>query len=132
MDKNLKNEHLLELLADSEHERWSRWMRWMFDNWTEENIIRWKRQIQTPYNQLSEQEKESDRKEARKILTVIHKVIGKNLRDYADQRCKHCKLQSSEATIRENLKGITDNVSNRMARFRSIYLLCDTANLEIP
>lgn len=68
-------EKLIEALADLEHERWSRWMRWMFDNWTKENIARWKRQMQTPYNQLSEREKESDRKEVYKTLTVLREAI---------------------------------------------------------
>lgn len=66
---------LLELLADQEHERWSKWMRWMFDNWTEENIVRWKRQMNTRYKDLSEFEKGSDRDEARKTLFLLGEVI---------------------------------------------------------
>ena len=69
----LETKSLLEALANLEHERWTGWMHWMFDNWTKENIARWKRQMQTPYNQLSEREKESDRREVRKTLATILK-----------------------------------------------------------
>ena len=65
---------LLERLAALEHERWSHWMRWMFANWTEENIARWKWQMETPYAQLPEHSKDSDRKEARNTLAVFRKA----------------------------------------------------------
>ncbi len=69
------NEKLLEALANLEHERWSHWMRWLFDHWTEDNIARWKQQMQTPYADLPEHSKESDRKEARKTLALLSKVV---------------------------------------------------------
>ena len=65
------NKKLLEALANLEHERWSRWMRWLFDHWTEDNIARWKWQMQTPYADLPEHSKEFDRKEARKTLALL-------------------------------------------------------------
>lgn len=64
---------LLEELSELEHERWSSWMRWMFDNWTEENIARWKWQMVTPYSELPEHSKESDRKEARKSIEIVRR-----------------------------------------------------------
>lgn len=67
----LSADALLEKLASQEHERWSGWMRWMFDNWTEDNIPRWKRQMVTAYADLPEHSKESDRKEARKTLSLL-------------------------------------------------------------
>jgi hypothetical protein len=67
---------LIEILADIEHERWSGWMRWMFDNWTEENIARWKTQMVTPCRDLPEYSKESDRKEVRKTLEAIKRYFG--------------------------------------------------------
>ncbi len=69
------NDILLEELADLEHERWSRWMRWMFQHWNDANVARWKRQMGTAYANLSEREKESDRKEVRKTLAVFGKAF---------------------------------------------------------
>ena len=62
---------LIEKLADLEHKRWSKWMVWMFDNWTDENVKRWKTQMVTPYSDIPEHSKESDRVEARKYLDMI-------------------------------------------------------------
>lgn len=70
-----------EPLADISHDIWSHWMRWMFTvgtfnedgTWTmpAEKVERWKRQMNTPYAELSEQERESDREQADKILKVL-------------------------------------------------------------
>jgi hypothetical protein len=62
---------LLERLAALEHDQWAHWTRYMLDNLTEENIARWRRQIETPYAELSEREKESDRNWARKVIEII-------------------------------------------------------------
>ena len=70
------NENLLrEELADLEHQQWSHWTKYMLNNLTSENIKRWERQIETSYNQLSEKEKESDRKWANKVLVLMKKEI---------------------------------------------------------
>lgn len=77
-----------EKLAALAHEQWSGWMRYMFnrcarqvinnyyDN-TKEVIIpgwaveRWTRQMNTPYEDLPEEEKESDRNEADRVIQLI-------------------------------------------------------------
>ena len=51
---------LLEILADLEHRQWAHWTRYMLDNYTLENVERWRRQLQTEYKDLSEPEKDSD------------------------------------------------------------------------
>lgn len=72
--------NLLELLADYAHEAWSGWMKYMFTK----SILnadgsvtippylveRWTRQANTTYELLPENEKESDRDEARKMLEI--------------------------------------------------------------
>lgn len=65
------NADMLERLAALEHEQWAQWTRHMLDNLTPENIERWRRQIATPYADLSEAEKEADRFWARKIVGVV-------------------------------------------------------------
>ena len=52
---------IIERLAAHEHEQWAHWTRYMLDNLTEENIARWRQQIEMDYQDLSESEKESDR-----------------------------------------------------------------------
>ena len=51
---------LLEVLADLEHRQWAHWTRYMLDNYTPENVERWRRQLQTDYADLTEREKDSD------------------------------------------------------------------------
>lgn len=72
-----------ELLAAYAHEAWSGWMKYMIDTrrgwydnyggWTiaAESLDRWTRQMNTPYADLPESEKASDRDEAVKILTLL-------------------------------------------------------------
>ena len=72
---------LREPLADISHDIWSHWMRWMFSvgtmnadgTWTmpAEKVERWQRQMNTPYADLTEREKDSDREQADKILKVL-------------------------------------------------------------
>ena len=77
-----------EALARYSHEAWSGWMEYMFTKgrFEESNeyalawimpswaVDRWQRQMNTPYDELPEEEKESDRKEADKILAAIARV----------------------------------------------------------
>ena len=62
-----------EKLADLEHKQWAHWTEYMLSNLTEENINRWKKQIKTSYNKLSEKEKQSDRVWADEVLKIINK-----------------------------------------------------------
>jgi len=68
---NLYNE-----LAELEHQQWAHWTKYMLDNLTPENIDRWKKQIETPYVELSEKEKESDREWTENVLTIVRKHLG--------------------------------------------------------
>lgn len=63
--------HLLEVLADLEHRQWAHWTRYMLDNFTPENVDRWRKQVQTDYSDLSEREKDSDRTWASTVLFHI-------------------------------------------------------------
>lgn len=66
-------DRIYEKLAELEHEQWAHWTKYMLDNLTPENITRWKKQIETPYAELTEKEKESDRVWAKKVIEVIQK-----------------------------------------------------------
>lgn len=67
---------LLESLARLEHTQWACWTQHMLDNLTEENIARWRRRIGTPYEELTEQEKDSDRWWARRVIELLEADLG--------------------------------------------------------
>jgi len=78
------NDETREKLADVSHDIWSHWMRWMLSvgrwnndgTWTmpAEKLERWGRQMGTPYANLSDKEKDSDREQADKILVALKEV----------------------------------------------------------
>ena len=70
-DDIFSRKELLEILADLEHRQWAHWTRYMLDNYTPENVERWRRQLQTEYKDLSEPEKDSDRTWASTVLFHI-------------------------------------------------------------
>lgn len=76
---------LRERLAALAHEQWAGWMRYLFSRcegpmptWESDGLLmpiewvkRWERQMNTPYADLSEAEKDSDRKEADRVLAAL-------------------------------------------------------------
>lgn len=77
-------ESKLEDWASNEHERWAKWQQYVFNKSEMKEVDgkmmmclpnefyqRWAIQIDTPYSELSEQEKESDRKEVKPYITDI-------------------------------------------------------------
>lgn len=88
----MQDEHR-ELLAAYAHEAWAGWMRYMFERggsiaevavngeqmecWvmSPSSFVRWQRQMNTPYADLPESEKESDRAEADKIRKLLGLVL---------------------------------------------------------
>lgn len=89
-------EDFIEKGADLEHERWSKWQSYFFSkcsvkpqsqvNGMDDRYVylalpkdlyeRWVRQMNTSYNELSEQEKESDRIEVRKYIPLVTELIS--------------------------------------------------------
>ena len=82
-------EEFIEKGAELEHTRWAKWQQYVFDKSTmkviddqdfmclpNEFYQRWARQIDTEYKDLSEAEKESDRREVRSceplLLNALH------------------------------------------------------------
>lgn len=71
---NLSDKSLIEELAELEHIQWVQWTDYMMTNYTSKNIERWKRQVKTPYRELSEKEKDSDREWAQKVISIIRGI----------------------------------------------------------
>jgi len=86
-------DNVLERLAALEHEQWAHWTRHMLDNLYPENIERWKRQVETPYEELTEKEKDSDREWASKILSIVD---PKNLELWKCQICGSWKIKGEK------------------------------------
>lgn len=78
-----------EKLANLCHSQWSGWMEYLWSKSRHMNIeidgtvqrcvvipnnlvIRWERQMKTPYTELPDNEQDSDRKEADKFLSIIN------------------------------------------------------------
>ena len=74
-----------EVVAAEMHAVWTHWMKYLQANvvWQEgvgwiipeHFILRWQRQMRTPYAELPEEEKQSDRHQAQKVLAVIERVM---------------------------------------------------------
>jgi len=76
---------LMEDLAAIEHQRWATWQEHVHDHCVRQTdgslvlpaelVARWERQIATPYQSLSEEEKESDRDQVRRYLPLVRKLL---------------------------------------------------------
>lgn len=81
-----------EALAEYAHEAWAGWMKYLFSKCVTEPhqthieqemvcilpawaVERWQRQMNTPYVDLPDDEKESDRLEADRILEILDRVL---------------------------------------------------------
>jgi hypothetical protein len=78
---------MVEELAAIEHERWAHWQRYLHGKGVRQPdgslllaadlVGRWEIQIATPYSDLSEAEKESDREQVRRYLPRILEEMSK-------------------------------------------------------
>jgi len=81
---------LVDRLAAIEHARWAHWQSYMHKKATPtaegglllppDLVKRWERQIDTPYEALSDDEKESDREQVRSYLEVIKAALTSGAR----------------------------------------------------
>jgi hypothetical protein len=79
-------ESLVDELAAIEHDRWAHWQRYMHNKAHKQSdgslvvpadlVDRWQRQIDTPYSELTEKERESDREQVRKYLPLIAQTMN--------------------------------------------------------
>ncbi len=77
--KKYPNSELFEKLASIEHTRWADWQSWchkvLRENCPspelEKVLARWDKQITTPYKDLTENEKDSDREQVMRYWDLI-------------------------------------------------------------
>lgn len=88
----MSKEQLREKFAEIAHDAWAGWMKYMMERTIivdkpehricpqvvmEKHTDRWRRQMDTPYADLPENEKESDRKEADKYLAAMKPMLDR-------------------------------------------------------
>ncbi len=78
---------IVEVLADIEHERWSHWQKYMHSKCKKladgslvippDLVEKWERQAHTKYSDLSNKEKDSDRDQVFRYLSIIDNALNK-------------------------------------------------------
>jgi len=84
-ESRLPFEPLVEELAALEHQRWAHWQKYVHDNGRRQPdgsivlaadlVVRWERQINTRYADLTAEEKESDREQVRRYLPLLERWL---------------------------------------------------------
>lgn len=100
----MTRDELIERLADVEHQRWADWQQWVHQQGERvlregrttcagltldggdlvllaNDVSRWERQIATPYADLSEREKQSDREQVMRYWPLIVTFVAEWLKD---------------------------------------------------
>jgi len=119
-EKKIKEiiDEFIEKGADLEHDRWAGWQAYLFSKskWTKNGYLipkelceRWQRQIDTPYEKLSEQEKESDRKEVRKYIPLLEKVFSQIRQETIDSIVEILEKLKKEVALEIPSKDMTKN-----------------------
>lgn len=81
----LLDKNLLELLSAQEHQRWASWQKYLHEKCIKnedgsltipkESVDWWEMEIKTSYNNLTEEQKESDRNEVRPVINIIQNYL---------------------------------------------------------
>lgn len=104
----------VETAADLEHKRWASWQKFFFEQcifqrndgkWIDLTLPvpkyeHWLKQINTPYAELSELEKESDRKEVRTYLPLVGALL-------ATEKARVVAIVENEMRKNEDMYGMT-------------------------
>lgn len=85
----LSDGKLLELLSDLEHKRWANWQKYVHEKCSKnpdgsltipkESVEWWESEIATPYKDLTEAQKESDRREVREFLELAIEYLSEKI-----------------------------------------------------
>lgn len=80
---------LAEELAALEHQRWAHWQRYIHEKGRRQTdgslllpadlVSQWERQIDTPFDELTNEEKDSDREQVRKYLPLLERCLNRIL-----------------------------------------------------
>ena len=107
----------IEQGAEIEHNRWARWQSYLFSKseWTKDGYLipkelcfKWQKQIDTPYSKLSEQEKESDRKQVESYLPLVKEMIRLKHKDDDEPTKANYYAKGYRNGIKETLNTIIE------------------------
>ncbi len=119
MEDNLEeNMSLLERLAELEHQQWAHWTRYLMNNFDNDHIELWDRLCDTPYINLTEQEKNSDREWARKVIGLMESHI-----------IQPSKLEEINAVLNE-IKDLANHILTNRDAAPDIAIIIEVAKIE--
>lgn len=134
------SDELREQLADEQHAIWSHWMKYMFScgayqsngAWVmpAEKVERWQRQMDTPYDDLTDKEREFDRHQADKVLAVVQPELDQ-LRialAAATQRAEAAEATANEYA--EHIRSLRETVTAARAEFAAANARAKAAERE--
>jgi len=106
----MNKKELRELFADLAHKQWSGWMEYLFSkcdaNFTlpQWAVERWQRQMKTEYANLSEEEKNSDRDEADKMIKIAEQYAKSKTSELQSEISRLIKSAEENDTLLRNRK----------------------------
>jgi len=107
---------IVDIIAKYIHDQmWAKWAEYQMKNSTPENTERWKRQIAASYEELSEEEKDKDRKFAVELLNLMtgHFCDGT---PKAEEECRpvaHCGDCGQATSPRAFLSYLLDKMAEK-------------------
>jgi len=88
-----------EELARVEHERWADWQKYLHSKCVQmpdssliipaASVRHWERQIETPYDELTDREQDSDREQVERYWPIIAPYLEQALKDEAMEKTQH-------------------------------------------
>ena len=132
-------ENLLEDLAELEHKQWAHWTKYMLDRLEQlemEEVEQfemkedandshkvqrqqenWRRQIATPYSELTEKEKDSDRSWASKSLEITAKQLDAILEEM-EKKANFFYNDTYDLANKTYERGFYDGIHNARAKIK--------------
>ena len=124
-------ENLLEDLAELEHQQWAHWTKYMLERLEQLEAEQdahdpykvmhqkenWRRQIATPYSELTEKEKDSDRSWASKSLEITAKQLDAILEEM-EKKANFFYNDTYDLANKTYERGFYDGIHNARAKIK--------------
>lgn len=124
-----RHDVLREVIAALCHEQWSGWMKYLFSKASPDGrelpqwaVDRWSRQATTSYENLTEEEKDSDRKEADRFLDILRTTEAQAREELAESNQRlavRTEALENEMKAIEELRHQFEKVRDRAVKAES-------------